>query len=76
MLEEKLPAPAAGHYRPWLRDLRMFRPHQLSDEIEQLLHEREVAGRSAWTRLFDETMADIRFPVEGGSDLRPRRFIY
>ncbi len=67
VLEEKLSAPAAGHYRPWLRDLRMFRPHQLSDDIEQLLHEREVAGRSAWTRLFDETMADIRFPVEGKS---------
>ena len=66
-LESKLTAPAAAHYRPWLRDVRVFRSHQLADDMEQLLHEREVAGRSAWTRLFDETMADLRFPVDGKS---------
>ena len=35
----------------------MFRPHQLADELEKLLHEKEVTGRAAWTRLFDETVA-------------------
>ncbi|HEY1720213.1 MAG TPA: M3 family oligoendopeptidase [Magnetospirillaceae bacterium] len=64
-LEEKMADPAAGKYRPWLRDLRMFRAHQLADEMEELLHEREVAGRSAWTRLFDETIAEMRFPLDG-----------
>ena len=57
--------PALAHYRPWLRDIRAFRPHQLSDEIEKLLHEKYVAGRAAWTRLFDETIADLRFPFRG-----------
>ncbi|MGH7044797.1 MAG: M3 family oligoendopeptidase [Stellaceae bacterium] len=57
--------PALARYRPWLRDLRAFRPHQLSDEAEQLLHEKSVAGRAAWTRLFDETVADLRFPIRG-----------
>ena len=66
-LEAKLASPAAARYRPWLRDLRVFRPHQLSDDMEQLLHEREVAGRAAWTRLFDETIAEMRFPVDGKS---------
>ncbi len=51
--------------RPWLRDIRAFRPHQLSDEVEKLLHEKYVAGRAAWTRLFDETIADLRFPFRG-----------
>ena len=55
--------PALVRYRPWLRDTRAFRPHQLSDEIEKLLHEKSVAGRAAWTRLFDETIADLRFPI-------------
>src|SRR3546814_14342768 len=50
---------------PWLRDLRAMRPHQLSDDIERLLHEKYVAGRAAWTRLFDETMAGLRFPLQG-----------
>ena len=63
-LEAKLEAsPALAHYRPWLRDVRSFRPHQLDDEIERLLHEKSVAGRRAWMRLFDETMAGLRFPL-------------
>ena len=57
--------PALAHYGPWLRDTRAFRPHQLSDEIEKLLHEKYVAGCAAWTRLFDETIADLRFPIGG-----------
>jgi len=61
----KLAAPEAARYAPWLRELRAFRPHQLSDELEKLLHEKHVAGRAAWTRLFDETMAGLRFPIEG-----------
>jgi oligoendopeptidase F len=64
-LDDKLKTPALAHYRPWLRDLRAFRPHQLSDELETLLHEKYVAGAAAWTRLFDETVAALRFPVDG-----------
>jgi oligoendopeptidase F len=56
---------ALSHYRPWFRDIRAFRPHQLSDDLERLLHEKDVAGRASWTRLFDETMAGLRFPVGG-----------
>ncbi len=67
-LEEKLAAPELRRFAPWLRDIRAFRPHQLSDELEKLLHEKQVAGRAAWNRLFDETMATLRFPV-GGKEL-------
>ncbi len=51
------------HYRPWLDDLRKDKPFQLEDRIEQLFHEKSVAGRSAWNRLFDETIASLRFKV-------------
>ena len=64
-LEAKLYDPALAHYWPWLRDIRAFRLHQLSDEIEKLLHEKFVAGRAAWMRLFDQTIADLRFPFRG-----------
>ncbi len=64
-LKQKLAAPELARYAPWLRDLRAMRPHQLSDEIERLLHEKYVAGRAAWMRLFDETMAGLRFPFKG-----------
>jgi oligoendopeptidase F len=51
------------HFGPWLRDSRAYRPHQLDDQLEKLLHEKRVAGRSAWNRLFDETMAELTFEV-------------
>lgn len=54
-----------ARYAPWLRDTRQNRPHQLSDEMERLLHEKHVVGRAAWNRLFDETIAGLRFRVEG-----------
>ena len=57
--------PGAARWRPWLRDLRVFRPHQLSDDLERLLHEKEVTGRAAWSRLFDETVAGMRVPLRG-----------
>ncbi|MBU2091632.1 MAG: M3 family oligoendopeptidase, partial [Alphaproteobacteria bacterium] len=64
-LAEKLKAPELARYSAWLRDLRVYRDHQLSDELETLLHEKSVAGRSAWNRLFDETMSGLRFPFKG-----------
>ena len=39
-LAAKQKDPALAKYGPWLRDLRAFRPHQLSDEIEKALHEK------------------------------------
>ncbi len=65
VLEAKLADPAADHFRPWLRDLRVFRPHQLDDALEKLFHEKEVTGHSAWSRLFDETIAGVRIPIAG-----------
>jgi oligoendopeptidase F len=59
-LASKLAEPSLAPWKSWLDDLRVFKPHQLSDEIEKLLHEKEVTGASAWSRLFDETMAGLR----------------
>ncbi len=57
--------PATARYRPWIEDLRIYRPHELSDELEKLLVEKSVTGRAAWGRLFDETVAGLRFTVRG-----------
>ena len=64
-MAEKMKSPRLAHYGPWLRDLRVFRPYQLSDDLEKLLHDKYVSGRAAWTRLYDETMASLRFPFDG-----------
>ena len=56
-----------AHYRPWLEDIRKEKPHQLADEIEQLFLEKSVTGVGAWNRLFDETVASLRFEIDGES---------
>src|SRR5262252_4195725 len=61
-LATKLQDPALARYAPWLRDVRLFRPHQLSDELEKFQHDQSVVGSSAWSRLFDETIARLRYP--------------
>src|SRR5690348_786958 len=64
-IEAKLGHAPLRRYAPWLENVRAFRPHQLSDDLEKMLHERDVVGRQAWMRMFDETMADLRFEVDG-----------
>ena len=66
-LEAAMAAPALARYRPWLEDIRKEKPHQLSDEIEQLFLEKSVSGAAAWNRLFDDTMSALRFDFEGES---------
>lgn len=65
VLAKKLTHEPLRRYEPWLEATRSFRPHQLSDEIERLLHEKYITGRAAWNRLFDETVAELRFDVDG-----------
>ena len=65
LLETAMNESALGHYRPWIEDTRREKPYQLEDRVEQLFHEKSVTGRGAWNRLFDETIASLRFQVEG-----------
>jgi oligoendopeptidase F len=64
-IERALEDPVFGHYRPWVEDVRREKPYQLEDRVELLFHEKSVTGRSAWNRLFDDTMARLRFNVDG-----------
>jgi oligoendopeptidase F len=63
VLEHAMADPALGHYRPWIEDIRKEKPHQLEDRIEQLFHEKSVTGQGAWNRLFDDTIAGLRFKI-------------
>ncbi|MEM0900405.1 MAG: M3 family oligoendopeptidase [Pseudomonadota bacterium] len=52
-------------YRPWLSDLRKEKPHQLEPQVEKLFLEKSATGTAAFNRLFDETMAALRFDIDG-----------
>ena len=65
LMDAALEREPLSRYRPWIEDLRRDKPYQLDDRIEQLFHEKSVTGRGAWNRLFDETLASLRFRVRG-----------
>ncbi len=57
--------PPAVRWTPWLRRVRLHKPHELSAEMETYLAERMPIS-AQWPRLFDETLAAMR--VEAGKD--------
>ena len=65
VMSRALMVPELKRYEPWITDLRKERPYQLDERSEKLFHEKSLTGYSAWNRLFDETMASLRFTVEG-----------
>jgi oligoendopeptidase F len=65
LLDKAMQDSPLAHWRPWLEDVRKEKPYQLEDKLEQLFHEKSVTGHGAWNRLFDETIASLRFTVDG-----------
>jgi oligoendopeptidase F len=62
-LEAALAAhPAAARWRPWLRRVRLSRPHELSADLERMLIDRGPAVAN-WVRLSDETLAGLTAKV-------------
>ncbi len=55
-------SPALAHYAHYLEQKRAWRPHYLSEPEEKILDEKSNTGRAAFVRLFDETVAALRFP--------------
>ena len=51
--------PDAGRWRPWLRRVRLARPHELTGDLERLLIDRAPALAN-WSRLYDETLARLQ----------------
>lgn len=48
----------AARWRPWLRRVRLTRPHELSPDLERMLVDRSPAVAN-WGRLWDETLAKL-----------------
>lgn len=54
---------ALARWKPWLEDIRKEKPYELEDRLEELFHEKYISGAAAWNRLFDETIAGLRFRI-------------
>jgi oligoendopeptidase F len=66
--EELLEADGLEHARHYLRNIRRYRPHLLSEPEEKLMAEKAVSGRDAWTRLFEEQASAIRVELPGSDE--------
>src|SRR6516225_10585420 len=64
VVAQLLEVPILAKYRHYLDHKRVWRPHYLSEPEEKILDEKTVTGRAAFVRLFDETMAALKFPFE------------
>jgi len=70
-LAAALRVPALARYKPWIEDLRKEKPYQLDETLEKLFLEKSQTSRSAFDRLFNETMTGLRFEVEGEPEPLP-----
>jgi len=51
-------------YKTWIENRRTFKPYQLEKKLEKLMQDKSITSSGAWVRLFDETIASLRFPFE------------
>ena len=59
--EELASDPALSKYRHHLILLRRYKPHLLSEPEERILADKEPAGASAWSALFDKMLGRLKF---------------
>jgi len=64
--EELADAPDVARDRHYLRSLRKYRPHKLSEPEERIWAERSPAATMAWQNLFEQTVTNVKVPFDGG----------
>ena len=56
--------PTLKGYAHYLKSLRRFRPHKLSEAEEKIVNEKDNTGRNAFGRLFSEITSTLTFSLE------------
>jgi len=63
-VERLIHDPTLKPYSHYLRSLRRFRPHRLSEPEEKVINEKDNTGRNAFGRLFSEMTSSLTFSLE------------
>ncbi|MFV0437517.1 MAG: M3 family oligoendopeptidase [Desulfopila sp.] len=66
--EATLANPLLTTYSHYLRSMRRYLPHQLSETEEGLLLETQPVGRRSWTTLFEKIFGHLKFGPKGRSE--------
>jgi oligoendopeptidase F len=64
-VEELLAGEGLDFCRHYLRNVRRYREHLLSEPEEKILAEKALTGASAWSRLFEELTSAIKVTLTG-----------
>ena len=64
-IDEWLKDKEASYYAPWLERVRMFKKFELSEAVEEILHEKSVTSGAGWERLYEETSSRLKYVVDG-----------
>jgi oligoendopeptidase F len=64
-VEALLDHEALDEYRHYLEVEHRQKEHVLSEPEEKVLSEKQITGKQAWTRYFDETLGATRYELDG-----------
>lgn len=56
--------PELAPYAHYLRQLRIHTPYTLSEEVEQVLKRKDLAGKEAFVQLFEELTSSLRYQFQ------------
>jgi oligoendopeptidase F len=65
VLDKLLTHADLSKYNSWFKNIRKYKPHQLTDEIEKIFQEKSMTSFSAWNRLFDQTISNMKVSLDG-----------
>lgn len=64
--------PRAKRLERWVREVRKYRDHILSEPEERLSSRKDLTGRAATAQLFDDLTNSLSFPFDDGAGMRDR----
>ena len=62
--------PMLQHYHQYLRSIRKYQKHVLSDDVEQAILEKDSSGIIAWKSLWDRIVNNITYKIRVGGRLK------
>lgn len=64
-IDEWLSDEKLAFYRPFITRLRKYKDYELSEAVEEVLHEKSITSSDAWVRLYEETSSRLVYTVDG-----------
>jgi oligoendopeptidase F len=62
--ERLMADPVLSGYASYLRRERLYLPHKLTEPEEKVANEKDLTGRRAWSKLFQELTSSLTFPLD------------